>query len=71
MSRGFVKEDDQEEVPIVPQRAYLPEGVTKAVYHSLFLVSPLHIFFKHGVPLSFHGVPRSYSALVTQPLSQP
>ena len=31
MSRGFVKEDDQEEIPIVPQRAYLPEGVTNIV----------------------------------------
>jgi transcription elongation factor GreB len=31
MSRGFVKEDDQEEVPIVPQRAYLPEGVANFV----------------------------------------
>ena len=31
MSRGFVKEEDQEEVPIVPQRAYLPEGVTNFV----------------------------------------
>ena len=31
MSRGFVKEDDQEEVPIVPQRAYLPQGVTNFV----------------------------------------
>lgn len=31
MSRGFVKEDDQEEVPIVPQRAYLPAGVTNFV----------------------------------------
>ena len=31
MSRGFVKEDDQEEVPIVPQRAYLPEGVPNLV----------------------------------------
>ena len=31
MSRGFVKEDDQEEVPIVPRRAYLPEGVTNFV----------------------------------------
>jgi len=31
MSRGFVKEDDQEEVPIVPQRPYLPEGVTNFV----------------------------------------
>jgi transcription elongation factor GreB len=31
MSRGFVKEDDQEEVPRVPQRAYLPEGVTNFV----------------------------------------
>lgn len=31
MSRGFVKEDDQEEVPIVPQRAYLPDGVPNFV----------------------------------------
>lgn len=31
MSRGFVKEDDQEEIPIVPQRATLPEGVTNFV----------------------------------------
>jgi len=31
MSRGFIKEDDQEEVPIVPQRAYLPEGVPNFV----------------------------------------
>jgi transcription elongation factor GreB len=31
MSRGFVKEDDQEEVPVVPQRAHLPEGVTNFV----------------------------------------
>jgi transcription elongation factor GreB len=28
MSRGFVKEDDQEEIPIVPPRADLPQGVT-------------------------------------------
>ena len=31
MSRGFVKEEDQEEVPMVPQRAYLPEGVNNFV----------------------------------------
>jgi transcription elongation factor GreB len=31
MSRGFVKEDDQEDIPIVPQRAHLPEGVTNFV----------------------------------------
>ncbi len=31
MSRGFVKEDDQEEIPMVPPRAYLPEGVTNYV----------------------------------------
>jgi transcription elongation factor GreB len=31
MSRGFVKEDDQEEVPIVPQRSYLPQGVINFV----------------------------------------
>ena len=27
MSRGFIKEGDQEEIPRVPMRAYLPEGV--------------------------------------------
>jgi len=31
MSRGFVKEDDQEEVPMVPPRAYLPQGVPNYV----------------------------------------
>jgi len=31
MSRGFVKEDDQEEIPLVPQRANLPSGVTNFV----------------------------------------
>ena len=31
MSRGFVKEGDQEQVPMVPARAYLPEGVTNYV----------------------------------------
>ena len=31
MSRGFVKEDDQEEIPVVPQRADLPEGVPNFV----------------------------------------
>lgn len=31
MSRGFVKEDDQEEIPIVPLRADLPNGVTNYV----------------------------------------
>jgi transcription elongation factor GreB len=31
IGRGFVREDDQEEVPIVPQRAYLPEGMTNFV----------------------------------------
>jgi transcription elongation factor GreB len=31
MSRGFVKEDDQEEIPIVPPRAELPHGVTNFV----------------------------------------
>ena len=31
MSRGFVKENDQEEIPIVPPRAYLPAGVTNYV----------------------------------------
>ena len=31
MSRGFIKEGDQEEVPMVPPRAYLPEGVPNYV----------------------------------------
>ncbi|MGC1630981.1 MAG: GreA/GreB family elongation factor [Gelidibacter sp.] len=31
MSRGFVKEDDQEEIPLVPPRADLPEGVINYV----------------------------------------
>lgn len=31
MSRGFVKEDDQEEIPIVPPRAHLPEGAINYV----------------------------------------
>ncbi len=31
MSRGFVKEDDQEAVPLVPPRAPLPDGVTNLV----------------------------------------
>jgi transcription elongation factor GreB len=31
MSRGFVREGDQEEVPMVPQRAYLPDGVPNFV----------------------------------------
>jgi len=31
MSRGFVKEGDQEEIPMVPPRAFLPEGVTNYV----------------------------------------
>ncbi len=31
MSRGFVREGDQEEVPVIPQRAYLPKGVANFV----------------------------------------
>ena len=31
MSRGFIKEGDQEEIPMVPPRAYLPEGVPNYV----------------------------------------
>lgn len=31
MSRGFVKEDDQEETPLVPPRADLPPGVSNYV----------------------------------------
>jgi transcription elongation factor GreB len=31
MSRGFVKEDDQEEAPVIPPRAALPAGITNYV----------------------------------------
>lgn len=31
MSRGFVKEEDQEEAPVIPPRAALPQGVTNYV----------------------------------------
>lgn len=31
MSRGFVKEEDQEEAPVIPPRAALPAGVTNYV----------------------------------------
>ncbi|SDB37060.1 transcription elongation factor GreB [Flavobacteriaceae bacterium MAR_2010_188] len=31
MSRGFVKEDDQEETPIIPPRAALPDNATNYV----------------------------------------
>lgn len=31
MSRGFVREDDQEEAPFIPPRAPLPEGATNYV----------------------------------------
>ena len=31
MSRGHVKEDDQEDLPVVPPRAFLPEGATNYV----------------------------------------
>jgi len=31
MSRGFVKEDDQEETPLVPPRADLPDGITNYI----------------------------------------
>ncbi|TYP75302.1 GreA/GreB family elongation factor [Aquimarina intermedia] len=31
MSRAFVKEDDHEEVPIIPPRAHLPEGFVNYV----------------------------------------
>ncbi|MDD3913950.1 MAG: GreA/GreB family elongation factor [Bacteroidales bacterium] len=31
MSRGFVKEEDQENVPVVNMRAYLPDGVPNYV----------------------------------------
>lgn len=33
MSRGFVKEGDQEEIPVVPPRAYLPKGMPNYVTH--------------------------------------
>ena len=31
MSRGFVKEDDQEDIPLVPPRADLPSGTDNFV----------------------------------------
>jgi transcription elongation factor GreB len=31
MSRGFVKEEDQEETPLIPQRAEVPNGVTNYI----------------------------------------
>lgn len=31
MSRGFVNEDDQEEIPMIPPRADLPEGIINYV----------------------------------------
>ena len=31
MSRGFVKEDDQEEAPFIPPRAPLPQGAINYV----------------------------------------
>lgn len=31
MSRGFVKEEDQEELPVIPPRAALPVGATNYV----------------------------------------
>lgn len=31
MSKGFIKDDDQEEIPIVPPRVELPKGVTNYV----------------------------------------
>lgn len=31
MSRGFVKEDDQEEIPLVPPRADLPDGTANYI----------------------------------------
>ena len=31
MSRGFVKEEDQEEAPVIPPRAALPNGITNYV----------------------------------------
>jgi transcription elongation factor GreB len=37
MSRGFVKEDDQEEAPFIPPRAALPAGATNYVTPKGFL----------------------------------
>jgi len=36
MSRGFVKDGDQEELPMVPKRAYLPDGVPNFVTRAGF-----------------------------------
>lgn len=33
MSRGFIKEGDQEEIPMVPPRAHLPKGMPNHVTH--------------------------------------
>lgn len=33
MSRGFIKEGDQEEIPMMPPRAYLPKGMPNYVTH--------------------------------------
>lgn len=33
MSRGFIKEGDQEDIPMVPPRAHLPKGITNYVTH--------------------------------------
>ena len=33
MSRGFIKEGDQEEIPMVPPRAHLPKGMPNYVTH--------------------------------------
>ncbi len=41
MSRGFVKEDDQEEIPIVPPRAFLPD--TAINYVTQFGLDQLHL----------------------------
>ncbi|MBU2946516.1 GreA/GreB family elongation factor [Zobellia uliginosa] len=37
MSRGFVKEEDQEEIPMVPPRADLPQGAINYVTEKGFL----------------------------------
>ena len=56
MSRGFVKEDDQEDVPLVPPRAYLPEGeinyVTPAGMNDLLAEKQMLINEKNNLSIT-------------------
>ena len=56
MSRGFVKEDDQEDIPLVPPRAALPPGVTNYVtpagMNALFSEKEMLIDEKSNLPVT-------------------